>query len=249
MGDVARVAALGSGSDWADEIDLAGASLGPGQREALVHHYTRWALAEHASIASFARFTLQLLALGAPPDLVARATAAMADETRHARLGFGLVTALSGAPVCPAELRIDGALGETTLEAALRLTVREGVVGETLAALEARLAADTTSIPWLKERLVTLAADEARHAELAFAFAAWAVGRAPELARVVQEEVEEWQPPPLEAVSGLDGWGVLDTPARRAVHREGLAIVVRPLARRLSAAASRSAPAPLDLRC
>jgi hypothetical protein len=234
--DVARVASLGSGPGWADDLDLGDAAPEPAHREALVRHYTSWALAEHASIASFARFTLHLLALGAPPDLVIVAARAMEDEARHARLGFGLVSALSGAPVRPAELRVEGALVETTLEEVLRLTVREGVVGETLAALEARLAAEVVSIPPLKERLARLAADESRHAELAFAFAAWAVGQAPELGRVVQQEVEDWQPPPLEVVSGLEDWGVLDTATRRAVHREGMKVVVRPLVRRLSGA-------------
>jgi hypothetical protein len=39
------------------------------------------ALFQHASVASFARFSLELLALGAPPDLVAAAHAAALDGT------------------------------------------------------------------------------------------------------------------------------------------------------------------------
>src|SRR5262249_38065314 len=137
----ARIAAPVPGAGWSELIDLEGAAPDAREREALVDHYTRWALAEHASIAAFARFGRELFALGAPADLVSRAISAMEDETRHARLGFGLVEALSGAPVRPGALRVDGALdGGTTLESALRTTVREGVVGETLAALEARLA-------------------------------------------------------------------------------------------------------------
>ena len=38
---------------------------------------------EHASIAAFARFALQLLAVGAPPDLILAGQRAMADETNH----------------------------------------------------------------------------------------------------------------------------------------------------------------------
>lgn len=236
--DVARLAALGAGPGWAEPIDLDGAQPEPEQRAELVRHYTRWALAEHASIAAFARFSLQLLALGAPSDLVSRAASAMADETRHAQLGFSLVAALPGATLRPDRLPIEGALDAVTLESALRLTVREGILGETLAALEARLAADRTSVPSLKERLVSLAADESRHAELAFVFAAWAVGQSPELARVVEEEVEQWQPPPLETASGLEDWGVLDAATRRVVRREGLALVVRPLVAQLVAGAA-----------
>lgn len=46
------------------------------------------ALAEHTSIASFARFTLQLLALDAPSDLLSRSQQAGKDEMEHARLCF-----------------------------------------------------------------------------------------------------------------------------------------------------------------
>lgn len=244
--DVARVAALGEGAEWAERIDAGGEGIEPEVRAALVRHFTQWALAEHASIASFARFSLHLLSFGAPAELVERAIAAMQDETRHARLGFGVVTALSGAAVRPAELRIDGALGGTTLEEALRLTVREGVIGETLAALEARLAAEVVSIPSMKEPIRRLAEDESRHAALAYAFAAWAVSRAPELVRVVEEEVADWQSPALEVVSGLEAWGVLDTSARRAAHREGMARVVRPLARRVAGGGDH---ARRELRC
>ncbi|APR80398.1 Hypothetical protein A7982_05745 [Minicystis rosea] len=239
--DVARVAAIEPGSGWSEAIAIGGMSIEPAERAALLEHYTRWALAEHASIASFARFSLQLLALGAPSDLVSRAVAAMEDETRHARLGFGIVNALGAAPIQPGALPIEGSLDQAvTLADVLRLTVREGVIGETLAALEARLAANETSIPWLREPLVRLAADESRHAELAFAFAAWAVGRDPALLEIIEEELELWQPPPLDVVSGLERWGALDTSSRRAVHHEGLRTVIRPLVAQLAGAAPRT---------
>ena len=93
---VARLAAVGPGAGWGHLVD-GGVTPTPAQRKALIEHFTMWGLAEHASIASFARFTLQLLALGAPSGLVSRSIAAMADEVRHARFGFGLVEALSGA--------------------------------------------------------------------------------------------------------------------------------------------------------
>ncbi|MBT9554900.1 MAG: hypothetical protein IV100_02675, partial [Myxococcales bacterium] len=42
----------------------------PSQREVLVQRWLSVAALEHASVGSFARFTLQLLAVGAPPDLL-----------------------------------------------------------------------------------------------------------------------------------------------------------------------------------
>ena len=62
-------------------------------RDAVVKAWTTAARAEHASVASFARFTLQLLHLGAPADLVADAQQAALDEVRHARLCFGVASA------------------------------------------------------------------------------------------------------------------------------------------------------------
>jgi len=214
-----RLANLARGVGWADDVDLSGARPTPTERDALVRHYTDWALAEHASIASFARFTLQLLALGAPPSLVSRSARAMADEIRHARFGFGLVRSLSGRDVTVAELSMDKALdGEVTLESVLRLAVREGIMGETFAALEVRHVADLAELPWLKAALEAIADDEARHAELAFVFAAWACARSPELASVMAEEIAECDNPPLPTADGLARWGVLDEKQRRAVR-------------------------------
>jgi hypothetical protein len=232
--DRPRLASVMAGPGWSENVDLVGVSLTHTERDALVRHYTDWALAEHASIASFARFALQLLALGAPADLVARATAAMGDEIRHAQFGFGLVRALSGACVTPGTLSMDHALEEdATLEHVLRLVVREGMIGETLAALEVANAADLAELPALKEPLATIARDEARHAELAYVFAAWALERSPDLARVVDEEVAAWRMDALPVVNGLSRWGILDAAARRTVRAHGFERVVQPLAQRI----------------
>lgn len=51
---------------------------------------------EHASVAAFARFTLQLLAMGAPAELVQASVGAAADELDHARLRFGIADRFDG---------------------------------------------------------------------------------------------------------------------------------------------------------
>ncbi|MFZ5897429.1 MAG: hypothetical protein ACOY0T_40625 [Myxococcota bacterium] len=65
-------------------------------RNALSDEWARAACFEHASIASFNRFSLELLALGAPGDLVERANRAALDEVRHARLCFALASVYAG---------------------------------------------------------------------------------------------------------------------------------------------------------
>src|SRR4029077_13893090 len=56
---------------------------------------------EHASVAAFARLTLDLMALGAPPDLIAAANQDALDEIRHTELCFSLAKALDGKAVSP----------------------------------------------------------------------------------------------------------------------------------------------------
>jgi hypothetical protein len=230
---VARLAGAHHVRGWAESIDENGVAPTEQQRLALVDHYTTWALAEHASVASFARFALQLLALGAPSDLISRAIDAQADEVRHAKLGFGLASALVGEAIGPTELSLHNAVNEVTLEEALRLAVREGMIGETLAALEAHVSAQLALAPYLKQGLAVVAEEESQHAELAYAFGAWALQRDPSLASVIEEELQTWQTPEMPQRSGLAYWGILDGPVRREIHQRGLGTVVRPLLEQL----------------
>src|SRR5262249_8003152 len=81
-------------SDWcARGVTPATSSLSAKTRARLAAAWLEIGRMEHASIAAFARFTLQLLAVGAPPDLVMAAQRAMADETNHAQLAFALAAA------------------------------------------------------------------------------------------------------------------------------------------------------------
>ena len=132
-------------------------------------HWARVGLMEHASIAAFARFTLHLLALGAPPELVHDAQEAIGDETEHARLSFGLASAFGGAPVGPGPLTIDGALDGFDLRDFVATLIREGCIGETLAAIEAREALDHATEPATRAVLETIARDEPRRARVACA--------------------------------------------------------------------------------
>lgn len=181
--------------DWLDEgapavDDLA---LTPAAREALAAHYTRAAQLEHASIAAFARFTLQLLELAAPAELVGASQQALADELEHAKTCFGLASRFAGRALGPAGLPIAGCLGETTLADVLRLAVREGCIGETVAAVQASEAYAHASDAGVRQALFAIQRDEARHAELAFRFVRWALERDANLRQIVLEELESAQ--------------------------------------------------------
>jgi hypothetical protein len=165
-------------SDWLEE-ELAPCvePLAPEVRARLAEAWTRIGLMEHASIAAFARFSLELLALGAPAHLLDQSAQAMRDETAHARQAFALASAYSGEARGPGALAVDGRLLELELDAITFTTFLEGCIGETAAALEAREAADLARDPVVRAVLERVADEEARHALLAYEFLRWALSR------------------------------------------------------------------------
>lgn len=129
------------------------------------------ALDEHASIASFARATLELLAVGAPPSLVAGCQRAALDEVAHAQGCFAMA-ARHGAVAEPGPLPALAARGGG-LAGVARDTFVEGCVGETIGAVIAAAARDVATDPDERALLTRIADDEARHAELAWQTVAW----------------------------------------------------------------------------
>jgi len=203
---------------------------------------------EHASIAAFARFALQLLAVGAPPDLVEGAQSAMADETVHAQLAFALASAYAGADIGPGPLHVDAALDGASLRELVVTTFAEGCVGETVAAIEALEALEGARDPQVRAVLEKVAADETRHAELAWRTVAWALGAGGERVHgwleeaVAQAKADvRTERDALEANGGdLIAHGLVDASLSRRLRREALADVVLPCAKALLA----TRPAP-----
>lgn len=156
---------------WA-RPSTAPSALAPDDRAAVARWWLRAALLEHASVASFAVFSLDLLRFGAPPDLVRDAHQAAIDEVEHARRCFALAGRFGGDPVGPGALDVGGPVGRTRAEAVAAL-VREGCVGETLAAVDAaaRLAAATD--PEVAAALRVIVRDESAHAALAWRALRW----------------------------------------------------------------------------
>lgn len=204
-----------------------------------------WALAaqaEHASIASFARFTLQLLAIAAPPPLLEAAQRAALDELEHARSSFELASIYAGKPLGPGPLPLDASvLGPSDLASIVRSTVEEGCVGETLSAIEAAAASEAAGPRAVREVLTRIAKEEAAHARLAYETVAWALatdrarafdaarsGFATAIARVRAE-------PALESARdhALRTHGRLPAGQRRALRLRALDEVIEPTATEL----------------
>ena len=99
-------------------------------RRSAAEHWSRVAQLEHASIASFARFSLDLLVVAAPPSLIEAAHRAGLDELRHARLTFGIASSYAGAALGPGPLPIDARAFEGRgLEQIVCSAVVEGCLG------------------------------------------------------------------------------------------------------------------------
>ncbi len=240
IGSEARTAMAIEGAEWVGVDPGAAievAALPAGTRERLAAAWTRDALYEHASVASFARFVLQLLAVGAPPELVLAGQVALGDEVRHAQQCFALASAYAGAPVGPGPLAIDGALpGHVTLAELAAATVLEGCVNETIAALMATTAATLAEDPIVRATLSAIAADERRHAALAWRTVAWALGRGD--ATVREAVLRAFAVvPALEGIDedGLQAHGRLSARAQERVARAAWQQVIAPQAAALLA--------------
>jgi hypothetical protein len=215
-------------------------------RRHLAEHWARVAAAEHASVASFAQFALHLLALGVPPELIRDAFAAAGDEVRHAEAALAIASRHAGRSLRFGPLDVRGAAQHPEdLESLVTACVREGCIGETLAALELATAADCCDDPQLAALLRSISNDEARHAALAWRFVQWALARDPGLRPKVASLFASWQPsssPPssLDRATRdqLRRHGCLDPATRRRVEHEGLRQLLRPCANALLASAS-----------
>ena len=169
------VASKRRGARWTRRpLAPLGAALGPELRAAIARAWLEDALAEHASVASFARATLELVAVGAPPALLAAHQRAGLQEIRHAERCFALARAYGDDPIDPGPVAIPlpraGGLERLASD-----TFVEGCVAETIGALLAARALGGCTVEKTREALRVIAADEAAHAALAWRTLAWAL--------------------------------------------------------------------------
>jgi hypothetical protein len=164
-------------ADWAKQaMRLGEAQDAPA---ALADQWRENAKTEHASVAAFARLTLDLMALGAPPSLIAAANSDALDEIRHAELCFSIARALDGRDMSPAPF--PRAQSVTTLPrsrtlAFAKLAVDSLVDGALHEGVSARIIAKLAQrceVPGIVSVLRDIAADEGRHSAHGWAVVAW----------------------------------------------------------------------------
>jgi hypothetical protein len=251
VGASLRVAAAAERDDWELVAEMEPAALDAATARALAAAWGQDGCEEHASIAAFARFTMHLLAVGAPPDMVVESQRASLDEVEHARACFLLARRYGGHAVGPGALSLDGANEPVTLVEMAALTAEEGCVGETLGVLLAREQLARTRDPFVRRLLVraNIVADEERHAELAWRFVSWAIAQGGEpvrqaVAAAILRAIDVTLSKPPRSYAGIDlaAWeahGRLTCRDARAIARRGVRDVVTPCAEAMLAALKR----------
>lgn len=239
-----RVADARGRSDW--RVDLA---VAPRPSAELAAAWLADAREEHAAIASFGRASLELLAAGAPADLVEATHRAALDEIEHARACFALARAFDpeGRDVGPGPLSMTGVALDPSLVGIAARAAAEACVGETLSALVVTRAAESCDDPAIAAIVGRIAADERAHAELAWRVAAWAIARGGAEARAAFEdaaraslEVRRGATCPIGPADAARG-GRLTADAVAEVLEEGRRTVVEPCLAALLAATSAAA--------
>ena len=218
-------------------------SLSADQRDALRQHWLEAALLEHASVGSFSRFALDLLAHGAPPELLAGAHAAAADEVRHAQLCFAMASAYAGENLTPGRLALPEALKiAPDLATLARDAAIEGCIGETIAVMLAAEQLQRSTDPAVRAALAQIVEDEARHAEIAWATLRWALALGGAPVRAALEDVFANAESHVELLAetlcedlAVPSHGLPSRQALVNATRQGLARVVAPAAAALLA--------------
>jgi rubrerythrin len=124
---------------------------------------------EAASVDAFERLASELAAHGAPAALQRRAFRAARDERRHARVMSSLARRAGATVPVPRVAKVP----RRSLEAIARENAVEGCVNETFSAALAAVQAECARDGQVRAAMRRIAADEARHAELAWSVATW----------------------------------------------------------------------------
>lgn len=218
--------------DWTMSLSLDVSALSMGQRLFLAKLWRASGQAEHASVAAFARVSLELMALGAPADLLTEVQLAMGDEIEHAKLCFGIASTLLGEGVGPAAFPQALAGGELCVETLLMGIVLDGCINETIAAALAFAESNCASSSSLHRGLAKLSADERRHAVLSWKLLRWLLDEKPELRPLAKRFFDsgiaaQWTPE-AESHPWTHAWGRLSGLQRVMVIRKTLREVIVP---------------------
>jgi hypothetical protein len=239
---------------WTDAPMRVEASSGGGAPAEVGEQWRENGKTEHASVAAFARLTLDLMALGAPPTLIRAANQDALDEIRHAELCYSLARALDGRAVSPAPFpaaqRV-GALPRSRTLALARLAVDSLVDGALHEGVSVRVIAKLArraEVPAIRAALREIAADEGRHTAHGWAVVEWCLaegGSAVAAAllgaiRTIPSELRS-ERPAFAAGGAWERWGIHGDALETAEYRVARAQLVARVRARVEASVRRAA--------
>jgi hypothetical protein len=137
--------------------------------DAVGRYFAEVAELEHASVHAFRRLAGELAAHGAPAELVHSARRSVRDEIRHTAATTSLAHRFGAEPATPNV----PALPLRELFAIALENAVEGCVRETFGAVQATFQASHAADARIARTMRGIAADETRHAALAWEVAAW----------------------------------------------------------------------------
>lgn len=235
MQEGALLAQVEPRADWCSPVEAGVGSLSLDQRRTLAALWSRKGQEEHGSVAAFSKLVLELMGLGAPPELLGAVQAAIGEEIRHTKLCFSLASRYGGVQVGPAAFPLPTTM---TLHRDLRslalATATEGCIGETLAALIAAEAAAKAEDAVVRRTLLLIQKEEERHAALAWRILSWALEQSD---ADLREEVADLfaqatlaPRPARTADPALIAHGALDSDRENTVCAQGMRDVILPCA-------------------
>ena len=231
-----------SRDDWRlSVVDDLAAHMAPSQNPpeglspTLARAWTDAGCEAFAAVAAYSRFALQLMNLGAPPQLLSGAAQAMQDEVVHAQACFSLARRFGARDVGPVPLTNAEPTQDWDTTSVVLEVVQRGCIGEAVSALSAREALEHCQDAATREVLVRRQTTKAQQAQLAWRFVAWSLRGAgrelPDHVRVAFLSALSAQKPsaPLdERDRQLMRYGVLSEPQRVALTQRILRDVVLP---------------------
>jgi len=208
----------------------------PELRRRLAEGWRDHAAFEHGSVAAFAKLTLDLIALGAPPNLVTASQRAGLDEVRHAKLSYALASRYAGRDLGPGPLVMEP-IEAPSFARIVQDTFDGGCCGETVATAIARDALEHAGDAAVKRVLTIISRDEQRHADLGWQVLAWAV-RSSEEARRTLAELLRSEPKRSEVASRAEPGsgaphGLVGNAREADIESQVMREVVRPCAEAL----------------
>lgn len=158
------------------------AALQAAEPDSIGEYLADMAAMETAAVTAFAYLGRELEAYGAPIELIARAQAAVQEETRHAEMA-GLLAAAHATAVPKVE--VDGFTLRALYDIALENAV-EGCVNETFAAACGLWQSEHARLDVFREVIAHISDEETGHAALSWDIHAWIM---PQLTAAQQAEI------------------------------------------------------------